>query len=52
MNIIVQTKGGDEYSINGEIESPYKTLDNIKRDIILNSSQKKELWCFTYKYAI
>ena len=52
MNIIVQTIGGDAYFINGRIESPNKTLDNITRDILLNSSHKKELWCFAYQYAI
>ena len=52
MNITVQTKGGDAYSLNGKIESSYKTLANITRYILLKSSHKKELWCFAYKYAI
>ena len=41
MNIIVQTTGGDVSSINGKIESPNKTLYNIMRALLLNSSHKK-----------
>ena len=52
MNIIFQTIGGDASSINGKIESPNKKLSNITRNILLKSSHKKELFCFTYKYAI
>ena len=52
MNMIVQTTGGDSYSLNAKIESPNKTLANITRYILLNSSHKKELWCFAYQYAI
>ena len=52
MNIIVQTTGGDASSLNGKSESPNKTLANITRDILLNSSHKKELWFFAYQYAI
>ena len=43
MNIIVQTTGGDEYSLNGKSEIQNKILKNIIRDLILNSSHKKEL---------
>ena len=46
MNIIVQTTGGDASSLNGKSESPNKTLANIRRALLLNSSHKKELWCF------
>ena len=52
MNIIVQTKGVDASSINGKSESPIKILDNITRALLLNSSHKKELWCFAYQYSI
>ena len=52
MNIIVQTKGGDAYSLNGKIEIPNKTLANITRARLLKSSHKKEVWCFAYHYAI
>ena len=52
MNIIVQTIGGYAYSLNGKIESPNKTLDNITRALLLESSHKKELWCFYYQYDI
>ena len=52
MNIIVQTTGGDASSLNGKIESPNKKLSNITRNILLKSSHKKVLFCFTYKYAI
>ena len=52
MNIIVQTTGGYDSSLNGKSEIPNKTLDNITRALFLNSSHKKELWCFAYQYAI
>ena len=48
MNITVQTTGGDVYSLNGEIESPNKTLENIIRALLLNPSHNKELWLFAY----
>ena len=41
MNIIVQTTGGDSSSLNGKSESPNKTLANIKRALLINSSHKK-----------
>ena len=44
MNIIVQATGGYASYLNGKRESPNKTLANIKRYILLNSSRKKELW--------
>ena len=49
---IVQTTGGDTYSLNGKSESPNNTLDNITRSLLLNSIYKKELWYFTHKYDI
>ena len=52
MNIIVKTTCGDESSLNGKSEIPNNTLANITRALLLNSSQKKELWCFAYKCAI
>ena len=52
MNIIVQTTGGDVSSLNGKIEGPNKTLANITRSFLLNSSHNKELWCFSYQYTI
>ena len=52
MNIIFQTTGVYSYSLNGESEIPNKTIANIKRFFLLNSSHKKELCCFAYKYAI
>ena len=52
MNIIVKNIGGDAFSLNGKSESPNKTLSNITRDILLNSSHKKEPWCFAYQYYI
>ena len=52
MNIIVQTTGGDEYSLNGKSESPNKRLANITRAHLLNSIHKEEIWCFGYQYAI
>ena len=50
MNIIVQNTGGNDSSLNGKSEIPNKTLANITRAILLNSSHKKELLCFAYKY--
>ena len=52
INNIVQTIGGDASSINGKSESSNNTLDNITRSLLLNSSHKKELWCFPYQYSI
>ena len=52
MNIIVQTTGGYSSSFNGKIESPKKKLANITRALLLNSTRKKKIWCFTYQYAI
>ena len=52
INIIVQTTGGDASYLNGKSESPNKTLDNITRYLLLNSSHNKELWYFSYQYAI
>ena len=43
MNILVQTTGVDSYSLNGKIETPNINLDNIIGDVIINSSNKKEL---------
>ena len=52
MNIIVQITGDNTYSLNGKIEIPNNTLDNITRDIIMKSSHKKKLQCSAYQYAI
>ena len=41
MNIVAQTTGGDASSLYGKHESPNKTLDNITRALLLNSSHKK-----------
>ena len=55
MNIIVQTTGEDSYFFNGKSEIPNNNLANITRALLLNSIQKKELWCvfpisMTYGY--
>ena len=52
MNMIVQTTGGYASPINGKSEIPNKTLANITRALLLNSSKKKELWCCFYHYNI
>ena len=52
MNIIVQNTDGGASSFNGKSESQNKTLSNITRAILLNSSHNKEPWYFTYQYAI
>ena len=41
MNIIVSTSVGDKASLNGKIESPDKTLNNIARNFLLNSIPEK-----------
>ena len=41
MNIIVQTTGGDDSSLNGKSESPNKTLANTTISLVLNSSHNK-----------
>ena len=46
MNIIVQTIVLDASSLNDKSESLNKTIANITRALLLNSSHKKELWCF------
>ena len=52
MNIIVQTTGGDAYSINIKIEITNKTLADITRALLLDLIHNKELWCFAYHYSI
>ena len=52
MNIIVQTTGEDASSLNFISKSPNNTLANITRSLLLKSNYKKELWYFTYHYAI
>ena len=52
MNIIFQNKNIDVSSLNGKIEIPNKTLANITIVLLLNSSHRKELCCFSYQYAI
>ena len=51
-NSIVHTTGGDASYSNGKSESPDNTLYNITISLLLNSSHKKELWCFAYQYEI
>ena len=36
MNIIIQTTGRDESSLNGKSENPNKTLANITRALLLS----------------
>ena len=52
MNIIFKNAGEYVTSLNGKSESPNKTLDNITRSLLLDSSHKKERWCFSYQYAL
>ena len=40
MNIVVQNKGRNESYLNGNIEISNKTLSNVTRALILNSSRK------------
>ena len=41
MNIIVKATGGYSYPLNGKTERTNKTLDYIKRDLLLKSSNNK-----------
>ena len=43
-NIIVQSPGEDASYLIGKNKIPNKTLDNIKRALLLNSIHKKEPW--------
>ena len=52
MNIIFHTTGGYSSSFNSKSEQPNKIIANIKRVLLLNSSHKKELWCFAFKYEM
>ena len=52
MNITVQTTGVDTYCLNGKISGPNKTLYNISIDILLKSRHNKEIWLFSYMFAI
>ena len=52
MNIIVQTTGGYASSLNGKSEIPNNKFSNITRALLLEYSNKKELWCFEYQYDI
>ena len=52
MKIIFQTTVVDSSSLNDKSEIPNKTLANIMGALIINSSHKKELWCFAYQYDI
>ena len=52
INIIVQTIGGDESSLNCNRKITNKTLYNIIRVLLTNSSHKKKLWCLPYQYDI
>ena len=36
INIIIKTISGDEFSLNVKSEIPNKSVDNIKRDLLLN----------------
>ena len=44
MDIIVQTTGKDASSLNGKIRTLNNTLDNITRDLLMNSSPMKEIF--------
>ena len=52
MNIMVQNIGGNASFLNDKNAIHNKTLANIMRDLLLNSSHKKEPWFFAYQYVI
>ena len=52
MNIMVKSIGGYLFFPNGKSSSSNKTLANLIIYNIINSSRKKELWCFAYHYSI
>ena len=50
MNITFKNTGGDASYLNDKSEIPNKTLANITRALLLNSSHKKKLWWIAYHY--
>ena len=52
MNITVQTKGGDELSLNRNSECPNNTLYNITQELLMNSIHNKSLLFLAYQYSI
>ena len=52
MNFLVQKIGGDASFINGKSENPNMTLAKITGYLLMKYSQKKELYCLSYQYAV
>ena len=52
MNIIVQNSGVGASSRNGKSKISNKTLDNIKKYLLLKLSHNQDIWCFVYQYTI
>ena len=52
MNIMVQTTGEDESSLNGDSKILNRKLANSTRCILLKLIHNKELWFLAYQYSI
>ena len=52
MDILVQNTGVYASSIKGKIKRPNKSLADITRELILESSHNKEGFCLAYQYII
>ena len=52
MNIIAKITWGDVSYLNGKIEIPNKKLADTTIPLLMNYSNKKELWYLLYQYVI
>ena len=52
MDILVQNTGVYASSLKGKIKRPNKSLADITRELILESSHNKEGFCLAYQYII
>ena len=49
---IVENTGGHASSINGKLEPPHQTINNIVHIQFFSSGHSDELWCFCYQCTI
>ena len=52
LQIIVETTGGYNSSVNGKVERPHQTIKNMVRVQLISRGHDDELWCLTYQYTI
>ena len=50
--VIVKTTGGYAYLINGNVERPHQTINNIFCIQLLSRGHHNDIWCFCYQYTI